>query len=381
MNAKVRPGAGDARVPRVQPMTAGKVLVWGAIGVLLYVAHEAFIPIALALLFALLLSGPVEALHHKRVPRSVSAAFILIIALAAIGGAVGAAWTPAQEWFSKAPQTLNTIKQKVRPVAKFINRLDDLRKNAGSMGASGRAASAAPTAPESAGESAPMLIVGSGGAAIASMVTFFIVTLFLLTGGPPMIARMAAAFSDDLNTSHVDDIIEKVREEVGYFYRTTTLINIGLGIVTGLTLWAWGMPTPYLWGAMAAVLNYIPYAGPGTTLLVITVVAFVSFDTLGHVLGVAGSYVLIALIEGQIVQPLLVGRRMELNPLLIFLALWFGGLFWGIAGIVLATPILVALKVIAENTHRGRSMKELLGPNDQTPDRDARLNKLAGFRH
>jgi predicted PurR-regulated permease PerM len=224
-----------------------------------------------------------------------------------------------------------------------------------------------------------MLIFDTGGAAVAGTLTFVIVTLFLLTGGPPMMARMAAAFTDNLHSSSVRNIIEKVREEVGYFYRTTTLINLGLGLATGVAMWAWSMPTPYLWGAMAALLNYIPYAGPGTTLLVITVVGLVSFDTLGHVVGVAGSYVAIALIEGQVVQPLLVGRRMEVNPLLIFLALWFGGLFWGIAGIVLATPTLVALKVIAENTRSGKPMMEFLGPNDQTPDRDSRLKKLAAL--
>jgi predicted PurR-regulated permease PerM len=124
-------------------------------------------------------------------------------------------------------------------------------------------------------------------------------------------------------------------------------------------------------------LNFIPYAGSGTTLLIITLVAVVTFDTLAHILGVAGTYVALAAIEGQIVQPLLVGRRMEVNPLLIFLGLWFGGLFWGIAGIILATPTLVALKVIAENTKSGRPMMEFLGPNDQTPGRDATLKKFA----
>jgi predicted PurR-regulated permease PerM len=86
--------------------------------------------------------------------------------------------------------------------------------------------------------------------------------------------------------------------------------------------------------------------------------------------------VALAAIEGQIVQPLLVGRRMELNPLLVFLGLWFGGLFWGIAGIILATPALVALKVIAENTKSGRPMMEFLGPNDQKPNRDAKLKRF-----
>jgi predicted PurR-regulated permease PerM len=286
-------------------------------------------------------------------------------------------WTPAQDWFAKAPQTMTIIKQKVSPIAKFMARVDELRNNAGNIGAQGRprpATQAAVVAP--ATESAPALLLDVGGSAIVALLTFLIVTLFLLTGGPPMMARMTAAFVDDLNASNALSIIEKVRAEVGHFYLTTTVINIGLGVVTGLAMWAWHMPSPYLWGAMAAILNYIPYAGPGSTLLILTLVAVVSFNTLGPVLGVAGTYVVIAMIEGQLVQPLLVGRRMELNPLLIFLGLWFGGLYWGIAGIVLATPTLVALKVIAESTKRGKPMMEFLGPNNQTAGRDATLKKF-----
>lgn len=359
-----------------RPITAGKIIVWGAVGVLLYVAHAAFIPVALALLFGLVLSGPVEVLHKKRIPRSISATLILLIVLSAIAGVVALLWTPTQEWFAKAPQTLAIVRHKIGPIAKFMNHLDELRKNAGNMGAAPHSG-APPTAVVTASESAPALILDATGSAIAGVLTFVIVTLFLLTGGPPMLARMTAAFVDNLKTSYVLNIIEKVRAEVGHFYLTTTLINIGLGVATGLAMWAWGMPNPYLWGALAALLNYIPYAGSATTLLVITLVAVVSFDTLGQVLGTAGTYVVLATIEGQVAQPLLVGRRMEVNPLLIFLGLWFGGLFWGIAGIILATPTLVALKVIAENATTGKPMMEFLGPNDQTPNRDDKLRKLA----
>jgi predicted PurR-regulated permease PerM len=361
----------------VKRTTTAKLIVWGAVGLLLFYAHAAFIPVALALLFGLVLSGPVEALHRIRVPRSLSAALILVLVLSAFGGLVTLIWTPAQDWFAKAPQTMTIIKQKVSPIAKFMARVDELRNNAGNIGAQGRprpATQAAVVAP--ATQSAPALLLDVGGSAIAALLTFLIVTLFLLTGGPPMMARMTAAFVDDLNASNALNIIEKVRGEVGHFYLTTTVINIGLGIVTGLAMWAWRMPTPYLWGAMAAILSYIPYAGPGSTLLILSLVAVVSFNTLGPVLGVAGTYVLIAMIEGQLVQPLLVGRRMELNPLLIFLGLWFGGLYWGIAGIVLATPTLVALKVIAESTKRGRPMMEFLGPNNQTAERDSTLKKF-----
>jgi predicted PurR-regulated permease PerM len=124
-----------------------------------------------------------------------------------------------------------------------------------------------------------------------------------------------------------------------------------------------GMPNPLLWGTMAALLNFIPCAGSTLTLVVVTVVAFISFDGLGRVIAVAGSYLTIATLEGQFVQPLLVGRRLQLNPMLVFLALWFGGLFWGIAGIILATPTLVAIKVVATSASGGESLLDFLSPH------------------
>lgn len=362
---------------RKHPLSPVKILVLLALGLLMYVAHAAFIPVALALLLALVLSSPVEALHKRHIPRSLSATMIVVIAMVVLGGLGTWISGPAQEWFAKAPQTMSTVKQKVVPIARLMNRIDELRKNVTNMSSSNRSTAPAQTV-EVAGNSAPAEILDATGAAIAATLTFVIVTLFLLTGGPPMMARMGAAFADNVNTAHVLDLIEKVRAEVGHFYLTTTLINLGLGTATGLSMWAWGMPTPYLWGALAAILNYIPYAGSATTLIAITSVAIVSFNSLTHVLGVAGSYIILATIEGQIAQPLLVGRRMEVNPLLIFLALWFGGLFWGIAGIVLATPVLVALKVIAENSESGKPMVEFLGPNDQSPEQDSTLKKFVG---
>src|ERR1700677_2947191 len=175
----------------VKRTTTAKLIGWGAVGLLLFYAHVAFIPVALALLFGLVLSGPVEALHRIRVPRSLSAALILLLVLSAFGGIAALIWTPAQDWFAKAPQTMTIIKQKVSPIAKFMTRVDELRKNAGNFGAQGRprpATQAAVVAP--ATESAPALLLDVGGSAIAALLTFLIVTLFLLTGGPPMMARM-----------------------------------------------------------------------------------------------------------------------------------------------------------------------------------------------
>ncbi len=341
-------------------MTGVRLLVAGAIGLLLYFGHVAFVPVALALLLALVLSGPVEALQAWRVPRSLSAAVLLIMVLASLAAVVTFLSAPAQQWFASAPHTLRLIEKKIRPVEQIMNRIDTLRNSAGNIGSPTHSAPA-PTAAASEESTTEMLLDVTRGP-LLSCVTVIILTLFLLAGGPPMLARMTSAFADDLNSAHIIKVIEKVRREVGRFYVTTTLINVGLGVATSFAMMWCGMPNPFLWGTLAAVLNFIPYLGSTTTLIVLTVVAVVSFDGLGRVIAVAGSYLALATIEGQVVQPLLVGRRLQLNPMLVFLALWFGGLFWGIAGIILATPTLVALKVVAENARAGQPLVNFLSP-------------------
>ena len=359
----------------VREFNAGKGVLLFLIGALLYVGHAAFIPVALALLAGLILSSPVEALFRVGLPRAVGAVLILIVALAAVAGLVALVWTPAQQWYASAPHTLNVIQRKFTPVARLMNHIEQLTDRAGKVGAPANPAE--PTAVAVPQESTSRILLSTARDAAVGLATFVIITLFLLAGGPPMVARMTAAFFDHLKAHHVQGYIEKVRGEVGHFYLITTFINLGLGIATTLVMMAWHMPTPYLWGAVAASLNFIPYAGSTTTLIVVTLVAIVSFDGLGHAVGVALSYLGLAVIEGQIVQPLLVGRRLDVNPLLIFLGLWFGGIFWGIAGVILATPILVALKVVAENAIHGQSMMQFLGPNDTSPARFDKLRKAA----
>lgn len=351
----------------VQLLTLLKVLVAGAIGLLLYVAHVAFIPLALALLISLVLSGPVEALHHWHVPRALSAALILAALLGGVAALGNYLSEPAQQWFNAAPHTIRLIEKKIRPVAQVMTRIDNLRNSAGSIGSgtkSGPAQLAAPSAPEET----PILIFDATRGAVIGAATIIILTLFLLAGGPPMLARMASALTSDVKRGHIIMVIEKVRREVGRFYVTSALINAGLGFATALAMMWCGMPSPFLWGTLVALLNFIPYAGPTISLLVLTLVAIVSFDGLGRVFAVAGSFLVLTTIEGQFIQPWLVGRRLQLNPMLVFLALWFGGLFWGIAGIILATPSLAALKVIAEHARGGQPLLNFLSPHSEAED-------------
>ena len=368
----ILPAAARPKVSSVGALL--KVLVAGAVGTLLYFAHEAFVPVALALLFSLVLSGPVEWLHSWRVPRSLSAALLMAAILGSVFALGDYLSEPAQQWFASAPRTIKTIEKKVRPIAQLMARLDTLKNSAGNIGTAPHPGASPPPppapAPAGAEESAPVMLFDATRGAVLTTATVIILSLFLLAGGPPMLARMASAFFSDLKSAHIIVVIENVRREVGRFYVTTAMINVGLGFATALAMMWCGMPNPFLWGTLAALLNFIPYAGPTTTLLVLTIVALVSFDGLPRVLAVAGSYIALAAVEGQVIQPLAVGRRLQLNPMLVFLALWFGGMFWGIAGVVLATPALVALKVIASHARAGAPLLDFLSPHSETEDQD-----------
>lgn len=344
--------------------TSMRTLAILAVGAFLYMAHAVVIPVVLAILFALILTAPVEALHRFRVPRGVTALALLLAALGLLSGAVDLLSAPAQKWWDSAPQTLRTIERKLQPVSKLVNQVEMLTSRAGHIGPSTPAANPprAP-APSAAESNVAAEVFATTRTALVSTLTTTILALFLLSAGPPMLARLTAAMAKDLEASHVLTVINAVRSEVSRYYASIALINLGLGTATFIVTMSLGMPNPLLWGAIAAVLNFIPYVGSATTLLLLIVVAFVSFDNIGRVLAVAASYLALTTLEGQLVQPLVVGRRLELNPIIVFLALWFGGWFWGIPGIVIAVPSLVALKVIAEHSSHGDALVQFLSPN------------------
>ena len=323
-------------------------------------SREALSPLILAVLLSLMLSGLVEGLRRLHIPRGVSAAFLLLLGGVALAGTMDALWAPAQEWVQSAPRVMREIEHKVRPARAVVQRMNDLAARAaaitGSEVESNRGASGAVAAPVTA-----MEVLTETGWVAGGIVTVGVLTLLLLSAGPPTLARMMAALGGNLQAVHVLKTIDAVRVEVGRYYGTLALINLSLGIATAVTMWLLHMPNPVLWGVMAAALNFIPYLGSAVTLLVLSVVALVSFDSIPHVLLVSASYLALATIEGQIVEPVFFGRRLDINPIVIFIALWFGGWLWGIAGVMFTLPVLLAVKVAAARGGTGTVLR-LLGP-------------------
>jgi predicted PurR-regulated permease PerM len=133
------------------------------------------------------------------------------------------------------------------------------------------------------------------------------------------------------------------------YFGTFTIVNICLGMVTVALTWLVGLPNPLLWGVLAALLNYIPYLGPAIVVATLAVVGLVTYPTLGEVAVAPLIYIGIVTLEGQFITPAFMGRRLELNPFAVFLAIAFCTWFWGAVGAFLAVPLLMALTVTLSN--------------------------------
>jgi predicted PurR-regulated permease PerM len=370
----VNPGADEATSRR--PVKATTLLALLAVGVILYVAQDAFIPVAMALFLALLLSPAVDRLQRWHVPRGLAVAIVMLVVLLAAAGAVNAGWNPAIEWLERAPQTFRKIDQRVRPLRTVIARLDEITERAGRL-AQGVAQSTKIATSPAANEPGTALVMTKSALKVLTVIPL---ALFFLIGGPPLFARMGASLSGSETSVNALRLTQAIRVEVSRYFATITLINLGLGAGTAAAVAALGMPNALLWGMIAALLNFIPYLGPAATIIILGGAALGTFDELGRALAVPGCFVVLHLIEGQIVQPLTVGRRLKVNALVILLAVWFGFWFWGIPGVLLAVPALVALKIAAEHEPSWRIARNFLAPNENRRPRPLERLRKTGER-
>jgi predicted PurR-regulated permease PerM len=322
----------------------------------LHFGRDLLIPLAAAVLLSLLFAGTVEALRRVHIPRALSALVLLLALAAALGATLEAIAVPAQQWLANAPRSLATIEQRIRPAQSALRRLENLARRAASLaGSPERSPAAAPAMTALDVATRTGWVAGEIGMSMA-------LALLLLAAGPERLAPMTAALVPAWRAAHVRRAMDAVRVEVGRYYGTLALINIGFGIAVGATMWLLGMPNPMLWGVLAGVLNFVPYLGCATTFAILTLVSLVVSDTFSHTLLVGAAFLLLAGIEGHLAEPILLGRRLALNPIVILVALWFGGWLWGIAGVVFTLPTLLAVKAVASHGAAGGALVRFLGP-------------------
>jgi predicted PurR-regulated permease PerM len=144
--------------------------------------------------------------------------------------------------------------------------------------------------------------------------------------------------------------LNDIDEHMTTYFGTFTLVNVGLGFVTAVLTWSVGLPNPLLWAALACVLNYIPYIGPAVVITTLSVVGLLVYPTLRQAAVAPLLFLAVVTAEGQFITPTLMGRRLELNPFAVFLAIAFCTWLWGPVGAFLAVPLLMALSVILGHT-------------------------------
>ncbi len=164
--------------------------------------------------------------------------------------------------------------------------------------------------------------------------------------------KLIAVTPDREDKIRMVEILRTIQREIGRYFGTITLMNIALGVATGFAMWALDMPTPLVWGVAVALLNFLPYLGPMIATVMLTAVGLLTFQTPWAILAPPAAFLLLNFIEDQLILPFLLGRSLSLNPVVIFVWVLICAWMWGIGGLLLAVPLLVALRICAERVPR-----------------------------
>jgi predicted PurR-regulated permease PerM len=344
----------------------------------LYFAASIILPFVLAIVLGLLLSPPVTFLNHRlKVPRMLASLLAILLLFSVVAGIGFAISVPAQRWIARAPESLPTLEAKFsflqRPfnaVQKGMAGIDNLVHQAQSSGQSGgpsgggdkKVQTVTIASSPSAGMGGVGLTVLSGTKAfLGQLFTLLIILFFLLADGDSLLRRFVEILPSFAEKKRVVQIAGEVERNISLYLVTITVMNLLVGVANGLSVWAFGLPDPLLWGTAAFLLNYIPILGPLTGMVVFFFVGLFTFSNVVWALAPAGVYLLIHLLEGETITPMLLARRFTLNPLLVIASLMFWDWLWGVTGALLAVPLLAVTKILCDHIEVLTPLGHLLG--------------------
>jgi predicted PurR-regulated permease PerM len=198
--------------------------------------------------------------------------------------------------------------------------------------------------------------------------TVLLLTFFLLASGDHFLQKLVRVIPRIRDKMNAVRIVRTVQGEVSHYFLTVTIINIALGAVVGLICWYFALPNALLWGSLVTALNYLPYIGPIVNCVLLATASAAHFSSLGEALVVPLLFAGITIIEGQLITPAIVGKRVALNPVVVFAGLLFWGWLWGVPGMMLAIPLLLVAKIWAQHTAALEQWAEFLGPDSRTGD-------------
>ena len=325
--------------------TAAQAATIGMFLILLVVAlslgRPILLPVASAFVVSMML-GPLSARAERyRVPSLVSALALWLLVIAVFYGVIVLLAGPALDWIGKAPDIGRNIQEKLHILDRPIAALQDLRDallpsdKRGSLGV------------DIMSFVQPAVLIVTP--AIGQMLTFF-GTLFFMLLGRSRLRRVLVAFFDERDARlRTLKIMNDIEHNLTGYLSIVTIINVAIGFCGGFAAWVTGLPDPVAWAVLAFILNFIPYIGALIMEAALFVVGLVTFPTLTHALIAPLLFLALATLEGHFITPSVIGHRLTLNPLTVFLSLVFWTWLWGPVGAFLAVPLLIVGLVVIDH--------------------------------
>jgi predicted PurR-regulated permease PerM len=344
------PASGRSR--RYLQWIAACAIVATAIGIpfALKAGAEFFLPLTAALVIAVALVPALEWLERRRVPSSLAAGLCVIGFILLVNGALALIIVPASGWFLRLPDRLPQIRETLAPLIDFYANLQHFVDNALQSFATGTASQARAVAIETPSS---LLDYLSTSAPAAAVQTFFAILMifFFLAGWTRLRSdaiRSRGSFNSAMTMARV---IQNVVDATSAYISTIVFINVVLGLAVALLLWMLGMPSPLMWGGIVALCNFVPYVGPLIASGLLVLGGLMTFDQVGIALLPAVMQIALHSVEANFITPMVLGRRLTINPLLILVSLSFWGWIWGAPGAFLAVPILIVVQTIIASIH------------------------------
>lgn len=330
---------------------AGKPYIVGIFILLLiyalYLGRDFLTPVILAFMLATTLSPIVRHLRKWSIPPPVSATLLIIMSVS-IFGAIGYATSgPLSSLIADAPAIgqrlqakVHTVRQAIYKTVEATSQIDNVAENMSDSHTQKVVIAQPGILSRAAGN---LLSIGT------TLAITFVLSLFILASGSLFYEKIIQSFTRLSDKKKALRVVHNVEYEISRYLFTITVINIVVGIVVGSGLRLIGIPNAFVWGVAAAVLNFLPYVGALISIVLVGIISITTFDNLGYGL-IAPVFILFChIVEGQFLTPLLLGRRLELNAVAVFISISFWSWLWGFVGALMAVPLLVVIKVICDN--------------------------------
>nr|WP_236843440.1 AI-2E family transporter [Bradyrhizobium icense] len=307
----------------------------------LYLAKAFLLPITMAFIVGTMLSPAANLLERYRIPRAVAAVLIVAAASAATAFMVGLIASPAIEWSSKLPELGALLRDKLRVFDRPLALWQELQSTLG-----GPDTLTTLHLPKVDWVQPTLEFLSP---TFAEFLLFIATLLLFIASWRDLRRALILNFGERAWRLRTLRILNEIEEHLGNYLLLVTMINVGVGIATGLICAVTGMPNPASLGALAAILNFIPIIGPVAMFAVLVVVGIVAFPTISAGLLAPAIFAVMTFLEGHFLTPTIVGRRLALNALAVFLAVAFWTWLWGPMGAFLSSPLLIVALIVKEH--------------------------------